>query len=114
MPFYELYALVLAASTWGKQWGGKRIKFLCDCLPVVQALARGTSRKLNTMALICYLDLLSARDSYEFKLEHIAGIKNPVADALSRNDMISFFQIAPLSEKQADAIIPLPSMKELQ
>ena len=45
----ELYAIVSAANTWGKQLKGKRIQFHCENQAVVYILCNGTSRDKDLM-----------------------------------------------------------------
>ena len=40
----ELYAIVMAAETWGHQWSGKRLLFHCDNHAIVQIWQSGLSR----------------------------------------------------------------------
>jgi len=84
MPFLELHALVQAAATWGHLWGGKKITFRSDCLPVVLAIRTMTSKQQDSMRLLRHLDMIAARHGFDYRCEHIAGVANTVADALSR------------------------------
>ena len=84
MPFLELYALVLAALTWGEQWAGKRITFRTDSESAYYALHSLSSRTRQMAALIRVLTINAARCGYEFRCVHIPGKYNLAADALSR------------------------------
>ena len=86
MPYLEMLALTLAALTWGHHWSGKKIVFRCDCMPVVQALDsfKRTTAQPAMMHLIRVLSASAARHRYDFRVTHIAGVNNVVADALSR------------------------------
>lgn len=92
MPYFELYALTIAAVTWGHMWRGRRIRFHCDCMPMVQALhvERRTSSRPNVMHLIRILTATAARHQFDFRVDHIVGETNIAADALSRYNMIVF------------------------
>jgi hypothetical protein len=92
MPFLELLALLFAAVTWGHLWHGRKIVFRCDCQPVVQALASRTSRSPDMMHLIRQLTMTAATHQFDFRVEHIAGVANVAADALSRYDMNVFWR----------------------
>jgi hypothetical protein len=84
MPWKELFAIVTAASTWGHLWERKKVIFVTDCMPVVQALSKGASRTRRIMQLIRHLHHCAARHHFVYRAEHIAGVENVIADELSR------------------------------
>lgn len=84
MPWKELYAIVAAVATWGALWSRKRVVFWTDCQPVVQALAKGSSRTRRMMQLIRSLHFYAAKYSFAYRAQHIAGVDNTIADELSR------------------------------
>ena len=84
MPWKELYAIVAAAATWGHLWERRKVIFVTDCMPIVQALAKGASRTRGIMQLIRLLHFYAARHHFVYRAEHIAGDKNVIADELSR------------------------------
>lgn len=85
MPFLEMRALHLAAATWSHLWRGRKITFRCDCLPVVQSFGQMRSRNVQQMHQIRALHQLAARHGFDFRVQHIAGESNTVADVLSRD-----------------------------
>jgi hypothetical protein len=87
MPLLELTALVHAARLWAAHWRGKRIRFACDCLPVVYALNKGTTRAPKMAAQLRVLCSLSVEFGFEFGATHVAGLTNVRADCLSRGQM---------------------------
>jgi hypothetical protein len=90
VPYLELRALVHAAAVWGPLWATKRITFRCDCQPVYFALLSMTSTDSDMQCLLRHLDMVAARNGFEFRCEHIAGVNNTVADLLSRPLLFSF------------------------
>jgi hypothetical protein len=110
MPFLELLALVLAAATWGSQWAARRVVFRSDCLPVVMAINQRRSHVPRMHELVRHLTVLAIRDSYDFRCDHIAGVKNVAADALSRGDAMWYvFKAAlPNAREHASEIGTLP------
>ena len=84
MPWKELFAIVAAAATWGPSWERRKIIFFTDCMPIVQALAKGASRTRRIMQLIRALHYYAARFHFVYRAEHIAGASNTIADELSR------------------------------
>jgi hypothetical protein len=114
MPFLELRALVLAAATWGDSWTGKKIIFRCDCLPVVQAISRCSSRVPQLMHQLRHLSTLACRFGFDFRCEHIVGETNIAADALSRcGDCVQFRAACPKAQLLPTpvAMVPLPSLQ---
>eukprot|EP00741_Cyanophora_paradoxa_P008790 tig00001374_g8507.t1 len=90
MPWKELMALIIAAATWGPLWARHRILFRLDCEPMVNALKKGRSPQPAISALIRTLYALSVLHSFEFTVEHIDGVRNRLADALSRGQIAEF------------------------
>jgi len=111
MPFLELHALVQAAATWGPRWAGKKIVFRCDCMPVVNAIRRGSSRNDGVMHLLRHLITLACHHGFDFRCEHVAGVTNQVADFLSRSgDCPQFRALRPTAAPlpTPPVAIPLP------
>eukprot|EP00741_Cyanophora_paradoxa_P009127 tig00000145_g8839.t1 len=90
MPWRELMAIVIAATTWGPQWYRRRIHFHTDCEPVALAIANGYSPRPGFAALLRTLYALSVLHSFEFRATHIAGLSNVLADPLSRLQIEQF------------------------
>ena len=107
MPYLELLALVLAASTFGDRWAGRLVLFHCDCQPVVQALAKRCSSQPDMHHLIRELHSIAARSQFDFRVEHIAGVANESADALSRYMMPAFRAASPDADAQPTPVVPL-------
>ena len=84
MPWKELYAIVVAACTWGALWQRRRVVFYSDCLPVVLATNKGASRGRRMMQLLRALHFSAARHSFVYCVRHLAGVHNSIADELSR------------------------------
>jgi hypothetical protein len=87
MPLLELRATVRAAEHWSHLWTGKRIRFQCDCLPVVYALNKGTTRMAAMAEQLRKLSELSVLHGFEFAAIHVPGVTNVSADALSRGQL---------------------------
>jgi hypothetical protein len=103
MPWKELYALVTAAATWGHQWNRRRITFRTDCQPVVDVLTKGAARSKRMMQLIRFLHFHAAKHSFVYRVIHIPGKDNIIADELSRVHCVS-----QLSQECRSNINPLP------
>ena len=112
MPYLELLALTLAVSTWAHHfttWQLQlRVTFRSDCMPVVFAVNKRSSRTGRQMALLRTLHTIAARHSFDFTCVHVAGVANVSADALSRGDLATFMRDTPHHLPQADPVRPLP------
>ena len=91
----ELYAIVAAATTWGKHWQTLRILFHCDNEAVVACLSSGTSRSPPVMDLLYDLFFVSAQSSFTVSARHVPGKSNAVADSLSRGHLQEFRRLVP-------------------
>ncbi|MGH7238572.1 MAG: reverse transcriptase domain-containing protein, partial [Candidatus Saccharimonadales bacterium] len=108
MPWKELFALVTAAATWGHQWNRRRITFRTDCQPVVDVLTKGATRSKRMMQLVRFLHYHAAKHSFVYRVIHIAGKDNIIADELSRVHVLSQF-----SQECRNNINPLPTIPVL-
>jgi hypothetical protein len=90
MPFLELMALALAVATWGHLWSTRKITFRSDCMPVVDAIRKRSSRKPATMHLLRFISDAACRHGFDFRCIHIPGIANVAADLLSRDGAAAF------------------------
>lgn len=91
----ELYPIAAACVVWGPSWKGKRLLFHCDNLAVVDTWKKGSCRNKRVMALIRLILSLAARFNFILYIQHIPGVDNSIADALSRLQMSRFRQLAP-------------------
>ena len=108
MPFLELLALVFAASTWGHLWASMKIRFVCDCMPVVTRVQARHSPNQRSMGPIRYLCTLAARHGFDFDCVWIAGVTNVAADLLSRGELAQFRSEVPTADQAPTALVPLP------
>jgi len=106
IPFKELFALVAAVATWGHRWRGKKIRVHCDSETVVNVLNRKRAKTPAMAALLRILYLLCAQHDCWIGAVHIAGVKNEVADALSRGWIQKFFQLCPGASQNPSPIPP--------
>ena len=95
IAFKELFALVMAYATWGHEWCGSQVKCWCDNEAAVWAIQRQSCRDPALMHLLRCVFFLEAHYQFELVAVHIAGVRNDLADDLSRNRLPSFFSNAP-------------------
>ena len=110
MPGKELLCLVKAAATWGAEWSRKNlmIELHSDCLPVVMAAKTDTSRSQLLMSLLRTLTYLAATHEFDYRLLHVSGVDNDVADGLSRGQISEVLQRYPALNRSGTTPVPLP------
>ncbi len=86
----ELLPVVMALAVWEYQWSGKSVRCQCDNAAVVAIINTGTSKNERAMHLMQSACFFLARHDVRVWAEHIPGVENRSADALSRNDCTSF------------------------
>ena len=91
----ELVPIVVAAALWGPHWTRKHICFRSDNMAVVDLLKSCTSREQLLMHMLRCLAFYSAYYRFEFTAEHIPGILNTAADAISCNNISLFHSLVP-------------------
>ena len=103
IQWQELFAILAAALTWGHNWLGKRVQFNCDNMSVVHAWTGKKSKQPRIMALLRHLFLVAAKNNFSVSLKHVPGIKNPIADAISRKQFTRLFSLAPQANRSPTA-----------
>ena len=90
ITFKELFPIVLALVVWSRQWRGSHLHCRCDNQAVIHILASRYSRNSNVMHLLRCMFILEAFYDFHISTSHIVGADNGLADALSRNNTVSF------------------------
>ena len=98
IQWQELFAIVAAAHAWGHKLAGHRIRFHCDNQAVVHAWSGQSSQDPKIMSFLRELFYAAACNNFTIQLVHVPGKHNPLADALSRNQLSQFFALAPQAE----------------
>ena len=80
----ELKAVELACIKWCNNWSNKRVLFHSDNLATVGVLNAGTCRSRAMMAVVRRVAMLAATFNFSFRAEYVPGVKNVIADRLSR------------------------------
>ena len=102
----EMMPIVMAAATWGELWSNKSVQFQSDNAAVVALLNSGSSKDEPLMHLMRCLCFIMAKFHFVISGNHIAGVHNQLADALSRNNHVQFFQVYPQPAPQPSAVSP--------
>ena len=91
----KMIPVVLAVALWGHTWKEKIVCFNSDNQAVVAVLSSKDRRDSVLAHLLHCLCLFAARHTFWFWAKHVPGQLNGAADALSRNQMIRFFESSP-------------------
>jgi hypothetical protein len=89
LPFIhhrEMYAIAILCLTWGSRLRGQTILIHCDNHSCVDVIATGRSKDNILMSLIREMFFCFATFSFQLQAVHIPGVKNILADAMSRPD----------------------------
>ena len=89
----EMYPIILALYIWGPILKNKCILFFTDNSAVADILNDQTSKDPSIMVLVRQFVLLSMKYNILFKLKHIPGHQNKLADALSRSQIEYAFSL---------------------
>ena len=105
----ELVPVVVAAALWGGQWHHSHVCFHIDNEAVVAILHRQFGRSMIDRHLLRCMYFYSAFYQFHFTVEHIPGVLNRAADALSRDNLTLFSSLFP---QASQAHIP-PSVMDM-
>ena len=104
----ELCAVAIAAKAWGTQWSKKRLLVHCNNQAVVDVWHSGTSRDAALMCLVRTLFFTAATHDFTLVLQHIEGVNNGIADAISPAQFHRFRRLAPEADNEPT---PTPAMR---
>ncbi|XP_053140582.1 uncharacterized protein LOC128340004 [Hemicordylus capensis] len=102
LTFLELFPIVVAVHIWAESFKDSVVRFWCDNLAVVQIINSQTSKSQRVMGLVRALVLTCLRHNTLFTAQHVPGVQNEVADALSRFQMQRFRKLAPGAAKEPE------------
>ena len=104
--FQEIFAILTAVTTWAKKLSNKQILFYCDNETVVKILNAGCCKSSKMiMKVVRKIFYVCARHNISLRAEHIPGLCNDIADALSRLQVERFRHLHPTA---SDAPTPVP------
>lgn len=90
ISFFEFFPIVVGLSMWYHTLRNKRVLFMTDNESVVHVINKQTSRDTYLLSLIRKMVLICLRNNILFRPKHIPGIKNGLADSLSRLQVSKF------------------------
>lgn len=90
IAWMEMYALVAAACLWAPELAHKSILFFCDNEAVVQIVNKQSTKDVKIMHLVRILVLNCLKNNIMFRAKHVPGVRNTLADHLSRQQVNLF------------------------
>ena len=97
----EFYPIVLSLHLWGVDMCNRSILFYNEAL--VHVINKQSCTDKLLMVIVRQMVLLCLKFNIMFKAKHIPGLKNTLADALSRLQVQKFQQLAPESMDRSPA-----------
>lgn len=95
LTLLELFPIVVAVEIWGDRLSNKKVCFWSDNMGVVQCISRLTSSSFPVLALLRHLVLRCLQRNIWFRARHVPGVRNSVADSLSRFRWQEFRDLLP-------------------
>ena len=102
----ELLPIVMAGMLWGRHWRRRRVIVHCDNLAVVGVVNSGAAKDPELAQLLRCLFFVKAHFNLVITAVHIPGVLNKQADAISRNNLSSFFSQVPGASRNPTFIPP--------
>ena len=91
----ELVPIIVAVALWGPLWAGSKVTCQCDNMAVVYSVNKGTAKDPRLVRLLHILAFWCAMFNIFLVAQHLPGIANTSADALSRNNYSLFSSLCP-------------------
>lgn len=91
----EFYPIMLSLLLWGSQMKNQCIVFFTDNEALVHVINKCTCKDKILMIFVRKLILVCLENNILFKAQHVAGVKNCLADSLSRLQIQRFHHLAP-------------------
>jgi hypothetical protein len=84
MPFLEMLSVIRSVFTWQNDLADSAIILRTDCIAVVQGINTNHSKTMQSHQLLLSLFLTTTKNRIFIDCQHIEGLLNVEADALSR------------------------------
>ena len=105
ITFKELLPIVWAVAVWGALWRHGSVVVYCDNEGAVAAVNSGYSKVPRIMHLLRCLFFIRARFDIELVGSHVPGVSNPLADAISRDQLCVLFSQVPQAPAHRWAVL---------
>ena len=106
IAYKELFPIVIAAHIWGPHFARRHVLFCTDNEAVVYILNSRTSRIPLLMCMLRHLLASAAHFNFSFAYQHVPGVHNCIADALSRFHWQELRRLAPQAQLLPVSIPP--------
>jgi hypothetical protein len=106
ITFLEYFPILVALHIFSEKIQNKKIMFHCDNAAVVEIINKQTSKCPRVMDLVRPLVLKCMKLNTIIKAKHIPGVKNIVADAISRFNTQVFRLNTPAADRLLTEIPP--------
>ena len=103
----EFYPIVLSLHLWGADMSNRSIIFYTDNEALVHVINKQSCKDKTLMVFVRRLVLLCLQFNIMFKAKHVPGVRNNLADALSRLQVQRFQQLAPPTMDRSPTVIPV-------
>ena len=103
----EFFPIVFSLCLWGDKMRNHSILFFTDNNALVHVINKQSCRDKTLMVFVRKLVLVCLDNNILFKAKHIPGVKNKLADCLSRFQVQTFKQLAPANMHLFPTDIPL-------
>ena len=94
IEYLELFAVTAAVLSWIHKFKNKRVILFCDNRSVVDMINNTSSSCKNCMVLIRMIVLKGLIENVRVFARHVEGVKNELADSLSRNKIEYFKELS--------------------
>ena len=91
----ELFPIFVALHLWGSSFQNKKIKFVTDNMAVTHILNTMSSKSEHIMCIVRHLTMMCLHFNIVLRSTHIEGARNSICDALSRQKLAKFRELAP-------------------
>jgi hypothetical protein len=105
---YELYAAATALATWAARLRGTNVTVFSDNEGAVSLSAKGSSRSADLMHIYRAMLFTAAQHDFSFRLVHLPGVTNVLADHLSRLQVDAFMARVPTASAEPSPLIIPP------
>lgn len=102
----EFYPIILSLYLWGEELQNKSILFFTDNEALVHVINKQSCREKTLMSFVRKMVSVCLKRNIMFRAKHIPGVKNTMADALSRLQVSTFRDLAPATMDPSPTDIP--------
>ena len=103
----EFYPIVLSVLLWSQYMKNQRITFYTDNEALVHVINKASCKDKLLMIFVRKLVLICLEHNILFRAQHVPGVKNNLADSLSRLQIQRFKSLAPTFVHPSPTVIPL-------